>query len=187
MKFKTFAFLLAICTVLAACNGEEAEEPVDSRDAFFNTISAFCGDTFVGEGTYPDDPEHDLIATELRAHLSSCDENSIHIDLYRNGGETWHATWILEKREAGLHLYHDHAGDRDDAEDVLTGYGGYADDRGSATRQYFPADEHTAEILPEAVTNVWMMEVNEEAGEFIYYLERHQEPRFRAVLQHTQL
>jgi hypothetical protein len=66
--------------------------------------------------------------------------------------------------------------------DVLTGYGGYADERGTSTQQFFPADDHTAEILPEAATNVWMMELTEDTGQFIYYLERHAEPRFRAEL-----
>jgi hypothetical protein len=181
MYLKEKVFLICCSLILISCGNDEPQDP---RDLFFTTLSAYCDDTFTGEGVYPDDPDHDLIDTVLRAHLSSCDENIIAIDLYRNGGETWHATWILEKREDGLHLYHDHAGDRDEEEleDVLTGYGGYADQRGTATQQFFPADDHTAEILPEAATNVWMMELMEDTGQFNYYLERHAEPRFRAEL-----
>jgi hypothetical protein len=172
-------FLMICCSLfLISCSNHENLEP---REAFFETISSYCGETFAGEGVYPDDPEHALIGTGLRATISACDEQKIEIDLYRDGGNTWHATWILERREDGLHLYHDHAGE-DAEDDVLTGYGGYADDRGSATQQFFPADDYTAEILPEAATNVWMMEVNEDTGQFTYYLERHQEPRFRAEL-----
>lgn len=151
------------------------------HDSFFDLLAEHCGEQFSGEGVYPDDPDHDLIGTVLTAKIASCEDRMIMIDLYRDSGDTWHGTWVLEKREAGLHLYHDHAGEWDD-EDVLTGYGGYADDRGSANRQYFPADDYTAGILPEAATNVWMMEINSETGEFTYYLERHEEPRFRAEL-----
>lgn len=137
----------------------------------------------MGESTYPDDPDHDLVDTELRATVSTCTENMIEVDLVRDG-DTWHATWILEMREDGLHLYHDHIGDKEyeEGEEPSTGYGGYADDRGSATQQYFPADEHTAEIIPAAATNVWMMDMNLEEGTFVYSLERHEEPRFRAEL-----
>lgn len=49
--------------------------------------------------------------------------------------------------------------------------------------QYFPADEATAEMLPEAATNEWRMELDPENGVFVYALERHGKPRFRASLQ----
>jgi len=171
------SFLIAIF-LFAACGEEQV------HDQFFSNLGSLCGETFVGAATYPDDPDHDLVDTELRAHISSCTEERIEVDLYREGGDTWHATWIVERRENGLHLYHEHIGDNvyEEGEEPLTGYGGYADDRGSITRQYFPADDHTAEILPEAVTNVWMMDMDLENEMFVYYLERHDEPRFRAEL-----
>jgi hypothetical protein len=93
---------------------------------------------------------------------------------------------VLELRDEGLHLYHDHLGDVRTMEDLgdgdYHGYGGYADDRGSGIRQYFPADDVTAEMIPAAATNVWMMELDLENDRFIYYLERHDQPRFRAEL-----
>jgi hypothetical protein len=178
MYRKEKVLLICCSLILISCGDNVEQKP---GDAFFSTIASYCGETFAGEGVYPDDPEHTLIGTGLRAAISTCNEQMIEIDLYRDGGNTWHATWILEKREAGLHLYHDHAAEGAEG-DVLTGYGGYADDRGSVTQQFFPADDYTAEILPEAATNVWMMEVNNETGQFTYYLERHQEPRFRAEM-----
>lgn len=185
---KTLSFL-SFCFLLAACSGEDQtdltpEVPAETpQEQFFNNLLALCGEEFVGESTYPDNPEHDLVATELRVHIETCTSDVITAVLYRDS-ETWHAGWIIEKRDNGLHLYHDHIGDKvyEEGEEPLTGYGGYADDRGSATRQYFPADDHTAEILPEASTNVWMMDLDIENGIFVYYLERHDEPRFRAEL-----
>jgi len=186
-------YLSVIVTVLflfAACGDNdrtetaaETEHDQTAHDQFFANLSALCGETFSGESSYPDDPEHALVNTELRAHISSCEEEKIEIDLYRDT-DTWHATWVVEKRDDGLHLYHDHIGDKEyeEGEEPLTGYGGYADDRGSEYQQYFPADDHTAEILPEATTNVWMMEMDLDDGTFVYYLERHDQPRFRAQL-----
>lgn len=185
---KTAYFAAAILLLsFASCNSEEetdigvetsAENP---HQEFFTNLSSLCGEIFTGQSTYPDNPEHDLVDTELRVHVAECTDQRIDVNLYRDS-DTWHATWILENREDGLHLYHDHIGEKEypEGEEPLTGYGGYADDRGTGTLQYFPADEYTAEILPEAVTNVWMMDMDLENGVFVYYLERHSEPRFRA-------
>lgn len=186
---KKICSILVFVVLLSACAGEDEtditpEVPAENaQEEFFSNLFSLCGETFIGESTYPDNPDHDLVDTELRATISTCTEERIEIDLVRDG-DTWHATWIVERRAGGLHLYHDHIGDKEyeEGEDPLTGYGGYADETGTATLQFFPADAHTAEILPEAETNVWMMDLDLEEGRFVYYLERHDEPRFRAEL-----
>lgn len=197
MKNLVSLLLIAtLCVTLAGCGDNGNGEPVteadiydEMHDAFFATIATLCGETFSGASTFPDNPDHPLVDTELRTHISSCDEEIIRIDLYRDL-DTWHGTWVLELRDEGLHLYHDHLGDvrteEDFGEGDYTGYGGYADDRGTAFRQYFPADDVTGDIIPEAVTNVWMIEIDPETETFIYYLERHDEPRFRAELTRDQ-
>lgn len=186
------AYLLFFVFIFTSCTGDDGTEitpelPAETpQEQFYSNLFSLCGETFVGASTYPepeDAPDHALVDTELSANISTCTPERIEVMFLRDGG-TWHATWILENREEGLHLYHDHIGDKEypEGEEPLTGYGGFADDRGSATTQYFPADDHTAEILPEASTNVWMMELDLDNGTFVYSLERHEEPRFRAVL-----
>jgi len=181
----TFSFLF-----LFSCTGEDTTEltptlPADTpQEQFFANLISLCGETFVGESTFPQDGDHVLTGNELRAVVSTCTDELIEVDFLRES-DTWHATWVLSMRDNGLHLYHDHVGDKTPeelGEDNLSGYGGYADERGSATRQYFPADDATAEMIPEATTNVWMMEMDLETGTFVYSLERHSEPRFRAEL-----
>jgi len=183
MRTYIFVLVLMTCALIIGCEREEVIEP-DAHAAFFQSLSELCGETFIGEATYPDDPEHPLVGTELRIHFATCDDNMVRIELYRDY-DYWHGAWVLENREEGFHLYHDHLGDErteaDLGEDDAHGYGGYADDRGDALQQYFPADEITAEMLPEAATNVWMMEIYPETNEFVYYLERHDEPRFRVL------
>ncbi|MEX0661616.1 MAG: hypothetical protein WEA58_09315 [Balneolaceae bacterium] len=185
MKINTIAVFL-MCFVFTACGEERASEEMNNnaQEAFFSNLSSLCGETFSGESTFPeDDPDNVLVGTELRAHVKSCEEEIVEVDFLRDG-DTWHATWVLEMREDGLHLYHEHIGDKEypEGEEPLTGYGGYADDRGNQYHQYFPADEYTAGILPEAVTNVWSMEYVPAEDKFVYYLERHEEPRFKAEL-----
>ncbi len=189
-------FSLVLITGLAACGDPQTEtqpatQPVPADEmqsdhqAFVNNLIALCGETFIGEATYPDDTDLVLVGTELRAQITECDDRMVRIELIR-GGDYWHTAWVLEMRGEGLHLYHDHLGDvrtMDDlGEDDSHGYGGYADHRGSDIRQHFPADDVTAEMIPEAATNVWMMELDLENDRFIYYLERHDQPRFRAEL-----
>lgn len=184
---KKLSILIALCVIIISCgeNQESSEETVNLQDAFFENLSTLCGETFTGGSIFPDDPDNPLVDTELRTHISECDNNKIRIELYRDG-DYWHGAWVVEKREDGLHLYHDHLGEvrmEDElGENDYTGYGGYADNGGSAMTQFFAADDATAEMIPAAATNVWMMDIDLENETFVYYLERNNEPRFRAEL-----
>ncbi len=204
---RTFFLLLLTLPLwaVAACGPDEAADTPDAADpaesqmaetaaaeidpvheAFFANLSGLCGETFMGDGVYPDDPDHPLVDTGLRNYVSECTDDLVRIELYRNEGEYWHGAWVLEKRAGGLHLFHDHLGDERTEEDLdgaSHGYGGYASLDGTATRQYFPADDVTAEMIPPAATNVWMMEMDLDEGTFVYYLERDDEPRFRAEME----
>jgi hypothetical protein len=188
---KHLGTILLMSVVMMACGSKSEEAPKPDTHpathlAFFDNVSTFCGETFVGASTFPDNPDHPLVDTELRTHVSQCSEDMIRIELIRDG-DYWHGAWVLERRDDGLHLFHDHLGEVRTMEDLLAsgdshGYGGYATDQGSDIQQFFAADEATAEMLPAAATNVWMMEIDFENSQFIYYLERHNEPRFRAVV-----
>ena len=180
-KYLTISIVL-IAFTLIQCNSSE-EDPqseatgTETQDSFFQNLSSLCGQQFEGEGVYPDDPDHDLVDVDLLLTIEVCEEDEIRIPFY--AGEDQSRTFVITKRDQGLHLRHDHRYPDGTPHD-LTNYGGYASQEGSATRQFFEADELTVEMLPEAETNVWMMEMDLEAGEFTYYLERHSEPRFRA-------
>lgn len=185
MKKLSVSLILLLFAI--SCGQQSSPETaIDTHQAFFNNLKALCGETFIGASTFPDNSEHPLVDTELRNHVSVCTDEMVRIELIRDG-DYWHGAWVLEWREAGLHLFHDHLGEVRTMEDLIAsgdahGYGGYANDQGSAIQQFFPADEATAEMLPAAATNVWMMQLDLENDQFIYYLERHGEPRFRAVV-----
>ncbi len=194
MKFLNYIFLSLLILSLTACSQPQEEVPAviedivetDARTDFFNNLHQLCGATFTGEASYPENDDHALVGTGLRTYVSECTDSMVRIELFRNDGEYWHGAWVLEQREEGLHLFHDHLGDARTMDDLgegdYHGYGGFANLEGTATRQFFPADEVTAEIIPAAATNVWMMDLDFENEVFTYYLERHNEPRFRAEL-----
>lgn len=179
--------ILLIGSIVTACGGSENNTPAENisdHQAFFNTLTEQCGSIFSGNSTFPDEEDHPLVGTELRVEVNECDENSVRMELYRDG-DYWHGAWVVEMREEGLHLYHDHLGTvrtmDDMGEDDYHGYGGFADETGDSLTQYFPADDVTAEMIPAASTNVWMISIVPEEDRVIYYLERNEAPRFRAV------
>jgi hypothetical protein len=178
---KTY-LISAFIFLLSACSGEETDispqiEAESVQEEFFANLFERCGETFSGEATFPEDPDDELVGVNLVATVQTCTEEEVRITLAAGGDES--RTWVVSRTDNGLHLRHDHRYPYGTPHD-LTNYGGLATDGGTATRQYFAADDSTKQMLPEAATNVWMMEI--ENDEFIYYLERGGEPRFRAEL-----
>jgi hypothetical protein len=163
---------LVIGTMVWACGGEPEARRVDRspQDDFFAQLEALCGRAFEGEATLV---SGDGFEDRMVMHVRRCSEREIQIPLHVGGNRS--RTWIVTRTDQGLRLKHDHRHE-DGSEDLVTQYGGDTRDAGTATSQSFPADAFTADLLPEAATNVWTMTI--EPGErFVYHLTRHDEPR----------
>lgn len=159
--------LLALLVLVPAC-AEEEPEP-EPRDVFWANIEALCGQAFRGEVTEVGEIDPEDFAGELVMHVRECFEDEIRIPFHV--GENRSRTWILTRTEEGLRLKHDHRHE-DGTEEELTQYGGDTEGPGTANVQDFAADAYTADLLPEAATNVWTMEIH--PGEtFVYQLIRH--------------
>ena len=117
---------------------------------------------------------------KLVAHIKTCTANEIRIPFIV--GDDHSRTWILRRVEAGLQFQHDHR-HADGMPDDVTLYGGTTLSSGSHLAQSFPADDYTADLIPEAATNEWFLSFSEDGTELTYYLERHGKPRFRAILE----
>lgn len=163
-------FILAI--LLGACNSHE-----NPQQAFFDGLSDLCDEQYYGASVFPDDPEDAMYGSKLTMTVESCTDREIRVPFYVD--EDSSRTWVITRTDEGLLLKHDHRYP-DGTPHELTNYGGYASESGTATRQFFEADAETEEMLPEASTNVWMLEIDKDNNQFIYYLERHDKPRFRA-------
>lgn len=157
-----------------------APTPADGGAAtqFFENIRKLCGKRFDGATEFPkDEPGHPLAGKKLTISVEQCNDSEIRIPL--QAGEDKSRTWILSLREGRLLLKHDHR-HADGTPDKVTMYGGWAAE-GDAKRQRFPADSDTATLIPEAATNVWTLELDAAKGQFVYALERHGQPRYKAV------
>ena len=173
---------LILCTfALAPRLQAEASSAADARTRFFGKVRELCGQRFEGETEFPPDETHPLAGKKLVITFEQCGENEIRIPLH--AGEDKSRTWILTLRGDRLLLKHDHR-HPDGTPDKVTMYGGWARE-GDARRQRFAADEETAKLIPEAATNVWTIELDAASGRLTYALERHDQPRYKAVFSRT--
>ncbi|HEY7911155.1 MAG TPA: hypothetical protein VIG62_04500 [Blastocatellia bacterium] len=179
-RFFLVASSITAFLMMAATNNLAPVQASDSQAAFFANIKQLCGRSFEGATIFPRNPDHPLVGKRLVITVDACGEKEIRIPF--QVGEDRSRTWVLRLAEKGLLLKHDHR-HADGTPDEVTMYGGWADPDGTPHRQRFPADSETKELIPEAATNVWMIEIDEKRQELVYYLERHKEPRYRAVFK----
>lgn len=173
--------LLALTGGLSACTGEVSDSQdalaVHPQDAFMANLAELCGEAFRGEAVLTSGPGFE---DEMIMHVRVCTEDEIQIPLHV--GENRSRTWILTRTADGIRLKHDHRIE-DGSDDPVTQYGGDTEDEGTAVFQRFPADAFTAELLPEAATNVWSMTLD--GDRLIYHLTRHGADRATFVIDLT--
>lgn len=168
------AALLAV-PVLASCVREQ-----DARTVYFENLRALCGARFEGAKTFPADTTDAFHGQLLVAEVASCSDSVMRVPFIV--GEDRSRTWIFRRGANTLQLQHDHRL-KDGSPDPVNLYGGMATATGSALSQSFPADAHTAELIPAAVTNVWTVSLSADGQQLTYHLERDARPRFTAVLR----
>lgn len=170
--------LLAIFVILPswACgdasdgSGADADRDyaLDPQIVFWDELESLCGRAFPGRIVESSPPDEDLEEGPLVMHVRACDVAEVRIPFFV--GDDRSRTWIVTTTGSGLRLEHEHRHE-DGSEDEVSGYGGEASGAGTATRQEFPADARTAEMVPAAVDNVWTLEIHPDSV-FVYALRR---------------
>lgn len=162
---------LIFTALLASCSHKTSH-------GFFNQFSQYCGQSFEGKSVFPDDPGVDFAGKKLIMHVAECSDSEIRVPF--KVGENTSRTWVISQTNKGLLLKHDHR-HADGTPDKITMYGGYANAQSTALVANFEADKDTASMLPEAKTNVWTLSFDNQNKQFIYSLQRHNKPRYKAV------
>ncbi len=148
--------LLSVCFFLAVPALLAAAPLPSEQQAFWDRLQTLCGQAFPGQVSDVTDYYHDaLVGRELIAHGVSCDEKSMHIALHVDADRS--RNWMLTIVDGTIRLKHDHR-HPDGREESTSQYGGDAPVPGLPARQIFPADAHTAEILPRRADNFWFMD-----------------------------
>lgn len=168
-------FVLIALVFITSCKNHKP------NTSFFEKLAQHCGNTYYGKTVFPDDPSDAFAGKVLKMHIKECTATEIRVPF--QVGQDTSRTWIISQTTKGLLLKHDHR-HSDGTADEITMYGGYADQLSStANTASFAADQHTAELIPEAQTNVWSLSFDDDQKTFSYYLERHSKPRYKAIFQ----
>lgn len=168
---KKTGFLLLLLPLLLF-----SQEQTNS-EKFWSQLQSHCGKSYQGEIIAGAVEGDGFTGEKLIMHVRLCKENEIRIPFFV--GEDKSRTWVLRLNEDKiLSLKHDHR-NPDGSEEELTQYGGISTNVGLEHLQMFPADAHTAYILPPAATNLWWFTID--ATSFTYNLRRIGSERFFSV------
>jgi hypothetical protein len=158
------ALLIPLLLGLALGKAHAGSDPVDhlepEQQAFWNKLQSLCDRAFAGQVSDVTHYYRDaLVGRKLVAHGVSCDDQRIHVALHVDDNRS--RNWILTRVDGTIRLKHDHRYP-DGTEEEISQYGGDAPVPGLPHRQIFPADSHTAEILPMRADNFWFMDFIDE-------------------------
>ena len=133
---------------------------------FWENLQKQCGKSFIGE--VKEGAANDTFREKkLVMHVRNCDKNTIRIPFFV--GDDKSRTWVLTYKNDRIQLKHDHRHE-DGSEDKVTQYGGTTTNSGSPMLQFFPADQETGNLIPNAAANVWWITLDETS--FTYNLRR---------------
>ncbi len=165
--------LLVLISIFLSCssaeqnsNANQVEGNSPEASLFWENIEALCGKAYQGE-VIKAPADNDFMDKELIMHVKFCSDSLIHIPF--NVGDNRSRTWVFRYIDGRIELKHDHR-HPDGTDEDITMYGGTTSSSGLPHIQVFPADQETADMLPEASPNVWWITINDSV--FTYNLRR---------------
>ncbi len=168
--------LILVCFFAVSTTSVRAQaEPANA--IFWKQLQALCGKAFAGEVVAAPADDTTFKDKALVMHVRSCAGDRIRVPFVV--GEDRSRTWVLTRNEDRILLKHDHRHE-DGTPDKVTMYGGWTTNVGMPSRQMFPADQETVDIIPAAATNVWWIDLV--PGEhFTYNLRRMGSERYFSI------
>jgi hypothetical protein len=181
-NFKTILFILFIAILCPSVYGQPSAKNVKIKKdttykAYWKELQKLCGKSYKGVVFAGTQNDTTFTGKDLVMHVKKCSQNVIKIPFYV--GNDYSRTWVLTKTANGILLKHDHR-HPDGSPDKVTMYGGHTTNYGNSTRQTFPADQETVDILPAAIGNVWWIEIISRKL-FTYNLRRVNTDRYFSV------
>ena len=168
-SFTVLALLLFSTTTFAQTEAAPA--------VFWNELQKLCGKAFAGSVAAAPVDDTTFKDKALVMHVRSCEADRIRIPFVVGNDRS--RTWILTRKGNRFELRHDHR-HADGKPDAVTMYGGWTTSDGLPTRQMFPADQKTVDVIAAAATNVWWIDLV--PGEsFSYNLRRMGSERYFSI------
>ena len=170
------ALLVFSVMLLYAC-APTGKPPHTEAETFMNKLAAHCGNAYRGQVIFPADGTDPFAGEELVMHVQACSDTAVMIPF--TVGKDKSRTWVIRTTPEGLQLKHDHRHE-DGTPDEVTMYGGVSGLPTTDLIQRFPADAHTARLIPAAATNEWTLAISPDGKTFSYILKRDNKMRFQA-------
>lgn len=154
-----FVALLALLVPVIALTDPLPVRSHPAHQAFFDTLSVYCGKAFAGKVTTDTAPSDAFAGKRLVVHFRECTDTLLTMPFHV--GDNRSRTWLLSRTGSGLVLKHDHR-HADGSTDKVTYYGGITTEPGFAQAQAFPADSYTRHMfaeqgLPQSLNNTWKL------------------------------
>jgi len=184
MKKKLIPFLLAL--VFIACGSQQEQKTNEKKDEispfnsethqdFLINLASLCGKSFKGEQIYRSHHGESWAQRTMIMHVAVCEQDRVYIPFHIDDDHS--RTWMFVAEDGKLRFKHQHLHD-DGTPEEGSMYGGYADERGTAFIQYFPADDYTGSVIEGGAGNVWTVSLAGDYSWFSYRLDRDGEKRF---------
>ncbi len=173
-KLRSAALVLILPLFYAASAHSQTEPPAV---VFWNELQKLCGKAFAG--TVAAAPADDTTFKDktLVMHVRQCQKDRIRIPFVV--GTDRSRTWVFTRKGDRIELRHDHRHE-DGKPDKVTMYGGWTTSVGMPTRQMFPADQQTVDVIAAAATNVWWIDIVP-GDHFSYNLRRMGSERYFSI------
>ena len=151
--------------------------PEAATAVFWNELQKLCGKAYGGMVAAAPADDTTFKDKSLVMHVRACTADEVKIPFVVGADRS--RTWVLTRKGDRILLKHDHRHE-DGKPDAVTMYGGLTTSAGMPTRQMFPADQQTVDIIPAAATNVWWIDLV--PGEhFSYNLRRMGSERYFSI------
>ncbi|MFW5778092.1 MAG: hypothetical protein ACOCW7_02880 [Bacteroidota bacterium] len=190
---KNYLLIVPVFLLLFSCRNTNQENVTDTKEretpnlsvdekAFLNNLVSLCGKSFAGKETYSKDGRDSWVNRSMVIHFTVCETDLVKIPFHIDDDQS--RTWVFMNENGKLRFQHDHR-HKDGSPEDLTLYGGYADGKGNAFRQSFPADDYTNRLINDNLDRVWNIILSEDFSFLKYELGYDGEIVFRAEFDLT--
>lgn len=165
---------LAVLTLaLAACGGSTGPQGLP-KGAFWEQLSALCGNAYEGRMTTTYSADRDWSRERLILDVAECSSEGVVINFNRSDDRT--RIWTISPQPDGAIGYHIRRTEGAGPDGIGT-YGGISTEGADAMAQVFPIDSESKAMFEElriilSTQNVWTLTIDPEAQTLSYHVQR---------------
>lgn len=178
----SLVLILFVSTLIKSQNNQKSLFENEVHVDFVANLASLCGKSFSGEQMYRSHHGESWAGRSMIMHVTVCNDDKVHIPFHVDDDHS--RTWMFIAEDGKLRFRHQHLHE-DGTHEEGSMYGGYADEKGTALVQYFPADAYTGTVIEGGGGNLWTVAMDKDLTWFSYRLDRDGEKRFEILFDLT--